>query len=249
MHTRTQPSDRHPGRALEARGFVFDLDGTLVSNLPVHMEAFARLAERHQLAPLTLELRARLDGRRNSDVFPTLFGRPLSPEELRRYSNEKEALYRELSLGRLAPLPGLERLLAILERRGLPVAVATSSPAENVPHTLGEPGLAHLLPVVVRADEVPRGKPHPDVFLEAASRIAVPPRDCLAFEDAPSGIRAARTAGMSCVALTTSHSESDFHANGSPPDAAVPDFDAFLAGPGAWLTTSEQSSGAPAQLA
>jgi HAD superfamily hydrolase (TIGR01509 family) len=237
--------DRRRRPALGARGFVFDLDGTLVANLPVHMEAFALLAQRHGLTGLTPELRARLDGRRNSDVFPILFGRPLSEQELRRYSDEKEALYRELSRGRLAPLPGLERLLALLERRRLPVAVATSSPADNVPHTLGELGLIRLLPFVVRADEVPRGKPHPDVFLEAASRIGIPPRECLAFEDAPSGIRAARAAGMSCVALTTSHAEADFRGHDAAPDAAVPDYDAFLSGPGAWLTDADSTASSP----
>src|SRR5262245_22690029 len=162
--------------ALRAQGFVFDLDGTLTSNMPLHAEAFARFTERHGLPPFTLEMRARLDGKRNSDIFPILFERSLSAEEIQRLSGEKESLYRELSKGRLTPLPGLLRLLAALEQHGLPAAVATSSPADNVPHTLAELGLAARLRHVVRSDQVPRGKPYPDVFLEAARLIGVHPK-------------------------------------------------------------------------
>lgn len=220
---------------LRARGFVFDMDGTVVSNMALHGEAWRVFNERHRLPPFTLELRARLDGSRNSDVFPILFDRPLSAGDIARYTAEKESLYRELSRGRLQPLPGLERLLAALERLRLPAAVATSSPAENIHHTLSETGLARLLPFVVRADEVPRGKPHPDVFEAAARLIGVPPAECLAFEDAPAGMRAARAAGMTCVAITTSFSNADFAAHGIPPDAAFADFDEYLDGAGGWL--------------
>lgn len=220
---------------LRARGFVFDLDGTLVSNMSLHAEAWARFTERHRLPPFTHELRARLDGKRNSDIFPILFERPLTTEEVKHFADEKEGLYRQLSHGRLEPLPGLDRLLAALEHRRLSAALATSSPAENVLHTLGELGLTPLLPFVVRSDEVARGKPHPDVFEAAAHRIGVPPTDCLAFEDAPAGVRAARAAGMACIAVTSSFSIADFAAHGASPDAALADFDEFLEGPGAWL--------------
>ena len=154
---------------------------------------------------------------------------------LRRYADEKETLYRELSRGRLVALPGLTRLLEALERRGLPAALATSAPLENVAHTLAELGLTSRLTQIVRSDTMARGKPHPDVFLAAAQLIEVRPEDCLAFEDAPAGILAARAAGMTCVALTTSFPGGTFAAHGAAPDVEVADFDAFLAGPGAWL--------------
>jgi beta-phosphoglucomutase len=225
------------------RGFVFDLDGTLVANMPLHEEAFARFGARHALAPITAEMRARLDGKRNRDIFPILFaGQDLGPEVLRQYADEKEGLYRELSRGRLAPLPGLTRLLDALERRGIPAALATSAPIENVAHTLGELGLAGRLSRIVRSDTLARGKPHPDVFLAAAQLIEVPPKECLAFEDAPAGVLAARAAGMRCIAVTTSFTEATFAEHGAAPDAAVPDFEAYLLGPGAWLVEGEPAA-------
>ena len=123
-------------RSRRPRGFIFDLDGTLAANMPLHEEAFRLFTDKHGLPRLTGEMRARLDGKRNRDIFPILFGETLAPEVLRAHADEKEALYRDLSKGRLVALPGLTRLLDALERRALPFALATSAPLENVTHTL-----------------------------------------------------------------------------------------------------------------
>jgi HAD superfamily hydrolase (TIGR01509 family) len=223
------------------RGFVFDLDGTMVDNMPIHAEAFAVFAQRYGLPPLSAQDRARFDGKRNRDIFPDLFGRTLTEDELRDYSGAKESRYRELSRGRLQPLGGLLRLLALLEARGIPIAIATSAPAENVPHTLGELGLASRLRIIIRSDEVERGKPHPDVFLEAARRIGVAAGQCLAFEDAPHGIQAARDAGMTVGGIATTFSAAAFAAHGAAPDFVCADYEEYLAGPGAWLADRGRS--------
>lgn len=214
------------------RGAIFDLDGTIVDNMGIHAEAFAIFAGRHGLPPPNAADRRRLDGKRNRDIFPDLFGRPLDAETLEAFAGEKESLYRELSTGRLKPLAGLVRLLDRLEEGGIPAAVATSAPPENVSHTLTELGLERRFAVVVRSDEVPRGKPWPDVFLAAAERIGAAPGSCVAFEDAPIGIAAAAAAGMTTVALTTSFPPDLFASQSPPADWIVADFDAFLDGPG-----------------
>jgi beta-phosphoglucomutase len=211
------------------------VDGTLVDNMDLHAEAFGRFCANHGLPAVTAESRARLDGRRNRDIFPELFGRPLEDAELRAFIDEKEGFYRQLSCGALAPLPGLLELLDRLQAANIPVALATSAPAENVEHTLGELKLSARLGLVVRSDQVPRGKPHPDVFLAAARMMGAPPEACLAFEDAPMGVRAARAAGMRCVAVTTSFPPAAFAAQGAEPHETVADFEEYLAGPGAWL--------------
>jgi HAD superfamily hydrolase (TIGR01509 family) len=217
------------------RGAIFDLDGTVADNMPIHAEAFAIFVTRHGLPPLTAADRRRLDGKRNRDIFPDLFGRPLDERELAAYADEKESLYRSLSRGRLAPLAGLHPLLTRLEASGVRIAIATSAPQENVRHTLSELGLAGRFPTVIRSDEVARGKPWPDVFLEAARRLDVAPGDCVAFEDAPMGIAAAAAAGMRTVAVTTSFPRELFAAGSPAPDWIVSDFQEFLDGPAAAL--------------
>ena len=210
------------------RGVIFDIDGTLVDNMHLHAEAFASFAARHGLPPLTAEDRARLDGRRNSEIFPILFKRDVPRDEWQAYEHEKESLYRELSRGRLQPMNGLQRLIDRLRQSAVSMALATSAPEPNVVHTLNELGLAEAFPVIVRGDQVPRGKPAPDVFLEAARRLNVAPADCLVFEDAPMGIAAAHAAGMPVVGLTTSFDASHFEQLEQPPSCTCCDFEDFL---------------------
>jgi HAD superfamily hydrolase (TIGR01509 family) len=221
--------------AFRPAAVIFDLDGTLVDNMGWHARAFEAFVTRHGLPAFTMETRRAIDGKRNREIFPMLFGREMTTEEIRAFEQEKEGTYRELSRGGLSPLAGTTRLLDRLEAAGIPVAVATSAPAENVTHTLAESGLADRLPVIVRADEVPRGKPAPDVFLYAAKVLSADPARCLAFEDAPLGVAAACAAGMCCIAIASSFSEESFAASTPAPHATVDDFDDYLASHGQWL--------------
>lgn len=211
---------------------IFDIDGTIVDNMHLHAEAFGVFAGRHGLPALTREDRARLDGRRNSEIFPILFKREVGRNEWQAYEREKEGLYRELSRGRLRPMKGLHALIDRLEHERIPMALATSAPQLNVAHTLAELGLAETFPIIVRGDEVARGKPAPDVFIEAARRLGVDAADCLVFEDAPMGIEAAHAAGMRVVALTTSFQAARLEQLDPAPALVCCDFDEFLADPG-----------------
>ena len=211
------------------RAVIFDLDGTIVDNMALHAEAFAVFAERHGLPALTEADREKLDGRRNSEIFPVLFGREMPRDEWLAYEHEKEGLYRKLSRGRLRVVAGLPALLERLAERRIAVALATSAPELNVAHTLDEVGLKDAFPTVVRGDQVGRGKPAPDVFLEASRQLDVPAAQCVVIEDAPMGIVAAQAAGMAVVAIASSFSAASFSALASPPDLVCRDFEALLA--------------------
>jgi beta-phosphoglucomutase family hydrolase len=217
------------------RAVIFDLDGTLVNNMPWHAQAFDAFVARHRLPPMDMAMRERTDGKRNREIFPILFGRELGEAEIESLEEEKEGMYRELSSGRLEPLAGLVTLLDRLDAHGIAIGVATSGPRKNVAHTLAEIGLGDRFRAVSRGDQVENGKPAPDVFLHAAGQLGVAAADCLAFEDAPLGVASARNAGMFCVAVTSTYAAPVFAAAEPAPHLTCRDFQAYLDGPGRWL--------------
>jgi beta-phosphoglucomutase family hydrolase len=184
--------------AEEFDGYIFDLDGTLVDTMPTHYAAWEEALRRAGLrGRLDENLFYRLGGvpsRRVAELLGAHHGLALDPEAVFR---QKEELFKG-SLGKLeliAPVVDFARRVA----KTHPVAVASGGTRDVVESTLGKTGLAPLFPVVVTADDVAHGKPAPDMFLEAARRMGVPPARCLVFEDGEPGIQAAKAAGMRSV--------------------------------------------------
>ncbi len=102
-----------------------------------------------------------------------------------------------------AALPGVQRALESCARLGWRIALASNSPARLCELTLEKLGIASRFDAVVSADHVARGKPDPAIYVEAARRLGIPARECLAFEDSVTGVRAARAAGMGVVAVSS----------------------------------------------
>ncbi len=184
---------------------IFDMDGVVVDSNPVHREAWRRFF-RSRGKPLTDdEYDKRITGRRNDAIFGEYFP-GLSPAQREGHAREKEALYRQLYGERgVEPLEGLVPLLGALKARGIPVALATSAPAENVTFVLAATRLLPSFPAIVHGEQVARAKPDPEIFLKAAALVGVPARRCVVIEDSLVGIEAARSAGMKVIALTTTH--------------------------------------------
>ncbi|MEN9934176.1 MAG: hypothetical protein RLZZ387_755 [Chloroflexota bacterium] len=206
---------------------IFDMDGTITNNMHLHAEAFVIFGRRYELAPPSPDVAAGLSGKRNREILPVLFSRELTDEEIERYAEEKERIYHTL-MDAITLLPGFTRLLDLLDARGVPVGLATSAPAINVEPMLRVLGMERRFAAVTLGSEVPNGKPAPDIFLEAARRLGVPPGRCLAFEDAYSGVAAAKAAGMRCVALATTHTADELRAN-TAADLIVQDYEELLA--------------------
>jgi HAD superfamily hydrolase (TIGR01509 family) len=115
----------------------------------------------------------------------------------------KEHLYQQL-LPRVVPIEPVVLLVKQYAGR-LPMAVATGGTQAIVRKTLGSLGLTELFQAIVTADDVKHGKPAPDIFLESARRLGVPPESCYAFEDAELGLQAARAAGMVAIDIRPMH--------------------------------------------
>ena len=183
------------------KAFIFDMDGTLVDNCAWHVKAWREFARRHGH---DVSERNVLEWMGSPSMFylERIFGRRISPEECEELSREKEALYREMYAPSLRLPDGLGDILRKAEEHGVSFAIATGGPRYNVDFVLDGLGLRSLFGVVVDSSMYSRGKPAPDCYLMAAETMGVPPRECIVFEDALAGIRAAKAAGMKVAAIT-----------------------------------------------
>ena len=190
---------------------IFDMDGVLVDSFRAHFESWRRVAA-EQGVPYAEKDFAWSFGRTSREIIKGTWGRAdYSDAEIRAIDARKEALFREI-VGRDFPMmEGARELIDAVRSAGFRVAVGSSAPPENVALVLERLGGRQLFDAVVNGMDVQRGKPDPQVFLLAAERAGVPPRDCVVVEDARPGIEAARRAGMASVALvSTGRSEDDF---------------------------------------
>ncbi len=187
------------------KGIIFDMDGVLVDNRDIHIEAFERFAHRFGVE-ITAEQVVPLFGKGNDEILPPLLPAHIIEEHgIEKLSDEKEVLYREIYAERIVPAPGLIELLDNLREAGFKIAVGSSGPTGNVNFVLEKCGIADKFDAIANGDMVRRGKPAPDVFLLAAELLSLPPQDCLVIEDSFAGIEAARSAGMKVVAMATTY--------------------------------------------
>jgi HAD superfamily hydrolase (TIGR01509 family) len=184
------------------RAVLWDLDGTLVDSEEYHWRAWQQTMAAEGLA-LTREQFAATFGRRNASFLPDWLPEDLAAEEsIRRISEAKEECYRRLILAEGCPaVPGAAAWVQRLAQEGWLQAVASSAPRHNVDAVVAALGLGQYFQATVAAEDVPIGKPNPDVFLLTASRLAVPPSRCIVVEDAAVGIEAARRAGMRSIGI------------------------------------------------
>lgn len=185
------------------RAFIFDMDGTIVDNMAFHTQSWVTFFERRGRDIDADEFFRTTAGRQGKEIIRSHMGEDLGDEEVAVLNHEKEAVYRELYAPHLKSVDGFEDLIAVARSQGIVLAVGTAAPPANVEFTLGGLDLRRHFETVVGATDVARGKPHPDVFLEAARRCGAEPANCIVFEDAPLGVEAARRAGMRVVVITT----------------------------------------------
>ncbi len=147
-------------------------------------------------------------GLRNDAILGRLL--PSADEaELQALADEKEAAFRELAHGALEALPGVRELIAFLAEQQVPRAVVTSTPRENLTMILDGLALASSFETLVTGEDVLHGKPDPEGFVLAASRLEVERAACVVIEDAPAGLQAAKAAAMRAIGVTTTHPAPD----------------------------------------
>ncbi len=186
------------------RAAIFDMDGTLVDNSAVHLEAFEQFCARYGVTDWREKMQG-VFGMGNDDIMRRILPESLIREKgLQALADEKEATYRTIYAPRIVPIAGLVDLLGRLRQAGIRCAVGSSGCRANIEFVLEKCSIAKFFDATVSGDQVTRCKPDPEIYLTAAKALGVAPSECVVFEDAEAGIESARRAGIGrIVAIAT----------------------------------------------
>ena len=187
------------------RAAIFDLDGVIIDTAHYHYIAWKRLASEFNIN-LTIEHNELLKGVsriRSLEIILELGNIHLSEEEKEKYANKKNAWFVEYieSIRPEEIFLGVKELIQSMKDKDINVALASSS--KNAPRVIELLKISELFDTMVDGTMITHSKPHPEIFLLAASRLGVPPAGCVVFEDAEAGVEAALAAGMKCVGVGT----------------------------------------------
>jgi beta-phosphoglucomutase len=183
------------------KAVLWDLDGTLVDSAGFHEQSW-REAMAAEGLQITHEQFLESFGQRNDRILRHWLGPAADQARIERIGEAKERRYRELIRSQgIAPLPGAAEWVLRLAGEGWRQAIASSAPLENVQVVLEALKVRQYFGAIASAEDVRRGKPDPEVFLVAASRLGVEPARSIVVEDAPAGIEAARRGGMRSIGV------------------------------------------------
>jgi len=194
-----------------SKAVLWDMDGTLINSEELHWIAWRETMAKEGLV-ITRDQFLSTFGQRNDSIIPAWLGSAATAERIERIGETKEKLYRDLvrQVG-IAFEPGVASWLPRLQQHGWQQAIASAAPRANIDAILEALSARHIFQAIVSAEDVHRGKPDPEVYLLAATRVGVPADRCIVVEDAVAGIEGARRAGMRSVGV--SHKSRDLHAD------------------------------------
>lgn len=187
---------------------LWDLDGVIVDSAELHYQSFkVVMADYGVDYPYSTFVKT--FGRNNDSVLEMAIGRKPDPEMSRTVNDRKEEWYCRHIPGNLKLLPGALDWLTWFRKNGVPQAIASSAPMENITLSLNEFDLGNYFDAVVSGNRIV-GKPDPKVFLRASAALETPPSRCIVFEDSIAGMQGAIAGGMRCVTVATTHPITSF---------------------------------------
>lgn len=191
------------------RAVLFDMDGVIVDSEPLHVAAFQATLERYGHELTHEQYKEYFAGRTDETGFKQYLDFIDEKVDIPVIMGKKATAYLELAADQLVPYPGVIELIHSLADQGVPLALVTGSLRAEASITLRAFGLSDLFMAIVAAEDITHSKPNPDGYLKAAKALGIEPNSCIVVEDAPSGVKAARTAGMRVVAVTSTHNKKE----------------------------------------
>ncbi len=192
------------------KGIIFDFNGTLFWDTPLHNKAWDLFLEKFDIKLSDKEKGEKIHGKSNKEIMLNIFSRPLTDEEIFKLAIEKELIYQKLCLQSDMQLaPGAMDFIMFLKEISLPYTIATSSGIENVDFYFKylDLGLYFNRSSVIYNDGSLRSKPHPDIFVKALESMGIKAEESLIFEDSFAGIQAAENAGVKNIVIINSNNE------------------------------------------
>ena len=187
------------------RAVVFDLDGLMFNTEELYQEVGSEILRRRGYE-FTPELLDQMMGRPSRVALQIMIDTHALRATVEELLAETDEIFPEILQARLAPMPGLLDLMEALERRGLPKAIATSSRRSFVETVLGQFDFQPRFAPILTSEDITEGKPHPEIYLLAASRLGLAPAEVLVLEDSQNGCASAVAAGAQVVAVPGGHS-------------------------------------------
>jgi HAD superfamily hydrolase (TIGR01509 family) len=201
-------------------GVIFDMDGVLIDSHPVHRIAWRRFLTSVGKHVTDEQLNFILEGRRRDEILQYFLG-DLPEVTIVEYGRRKEDFFQE-NFKDIKLIPGLKGFLEELRLAGVKTAIATSASSYRTRKTLQLLNLEDKFAAVITGDDVTVGKPDPAVYRLAAEQLHLRSSQILVLEDAPSGVQAAKAAGMRCVGVTSNGRAEALRRAGA--DHIIPDF-------------------------
>jgi beta-phosphoglucomutase len=195
------------------KAVIFDLDGVIVTTDEFHYRGWKRLAD-EEVFYFDRKINERLRGVSRLESLEIILekaGRKYSREEKTRMAERKNSYYLD-QLRTLSPddvFPGVRNIMKGLKDKGIMIAIGSSS--KNTPVILQKIGMEESFDAISDGNQIKRSKPDPEVFLLAASKLRIPPDQCLVVEDADAGVEAAINAGMKCLAVGSASANPKAH--------------------------------------
>lgn len=215
------------------KGIIFDFNGTLFWDSKLHYDAWREYSKKIRGYSFTDdEMRDEMLGHTNRHIIEYALGKKASDEMVEKLGLEKEALYREQCLKNPAEFKlakGAIELLDYLKSKNIPMTIATMAGWENVSFYIEKFGLEKWFDVdkIVYSDGKIPGKPAPDIFLIAADRLGLKPKECVVVEDAVAGINAAKSAGIGEIVAIASMEPIEFYEKIEGLSLIIKDFNEF----------------------
>jgi len=187
---------------------LWDMDGVIADSNSFHFAAWQETFANRGVK-FTKENFTKLFGTRNDFIIRKVLGEGLPEEDIKTLVQEKESSFRQKAKGNIKPLPGVIKLLDTIKRGNFKLALVSSAPKENIDLLTSELKIGGYFNCIVSGHEVAESKPNPQIYLLAAGKLGTQPENCIVIEDSLLGIKAAKSAGMRCLAVTNTHPKED----------------------------------------